>query len=107
MIMDKAVILTRYRDVEDRDDMFSSVLEAAGGHSIAIGSAHRQNLRVFAPFCAIQSFIDALILNGVLKFRWRISLIVFGSCQRLSATFPQSSNSLLRISVISYFVAMH
>jgi hypothetical protein len=36
-------------EVEDGDKLFGSVLEAAGGRSIAVDSAHR---RIFAAICA-------------------------------------------------------
>jgi hypothetical protein len=94
-------------EVEDRDDLFGSVLEAVGGGSIAVDSAQRRTFEAICAVCRIQSFIDAFIRNFATKLQWRTPLIVFYSCRRLNATFPQSSSSLHHISAISYLVAMH
>jgi hypothetical protein len=51
-------------DVEDRDNLFGSVLEAAGGGGIAVDSAHR---RTFALRSGIQSFVDVFILKLATK----------------------------------------
>jgi hypothetical protein len=63
-------------------------------------------LRGFALLYGIQSFIDLFVLNVATRLRWRMSLIVFSSCQRPDATFQPNSNSSRHISVVLYVVAM-
>jgi hypothetical protein len=50
---------------------------------------------------------ELFIMDLAMKLRWRTSLIIFDSCQRFDATFPQSSNLLRHTSAISYVVTMH
>jgi hypothetical protein len=91
-------------DVEDGDDLFGSVLEAARRGGVAVDSAHRQT---FALLSAIQTCINLFVLSLGTKSWSRTSLTVFNSCRRLDATFQPNWNSLRRISTISYVVPMH
>jgi hypothetical protein len=47
-------------EVEDRDELFGSVLKSAGGSSIAVDSVHR---RTFAVLYGIQSFTNRFVVN--------------------------------------------
>jgi hypothetical protein len=68
--------------VEDGDELFGFVLEAAALQSIQLTGEH-------LLLSGIRRFIDTFLL----KLRWRTSSVVFDSCHRLDATVQQSSNS--------------
>jgi hypothetical protein len=89
-------------EAEDQDELFGSVLEAAGAPALQLIQLTRKYLPRFGQVSRTQSFIDLCVLNLARKLQWRISLIVLNSCQQLDAIFPQSSNSLRHISAISY-----
>jgi hypothetical protein len=87
--------------------LFGSLLEAAGGGSITVGSATGEHLQRFALPCGVQSFMDLFILDKVTKLRLITSLIVLDSWQRIDAASRPSSSLLRHVSTIVCFFAMH
>jgi hypothetical protein len=94
-------------EVEDRDNLFGSVLETAGGGVLPLIQLTGRPSWVFALLYGMQSFMNRFVVNRAQKLGWRASLKVFDSCRRLNATFQRNCNSLRPISTISYVVPVH
>jgi hypothetical protein len=94
-------------EVEDRDELFGSVLEAAGGGGIVVDSAHRPT---FVPICTalLNSELSRSVypdLGDEVTMENVVDRLRF--LQATQCNISQSSNSWRHISALSYVVPMH